>query len=78
MKRRVSIIIFLFISLFLIFAAAGSTIVYITKTGAKYHRDGCSSLRQSKIDITLAEAIRRGYEPCRICNPPILEKQENK
>ena len=45
-------------------------IVYITKTGKKYHRDGCSSLRSSKIPIKLEDAIKRGYEPCGRCNPP--------
>jgi len=29
--------------------ASGDRIVYITKTGKKYHRDGCSSLSRSKI-----------------------------
>ena len=30
--------------------------VYVTRTGAKYHRESCSSLRSSKIEMTLAEA----------------------
>jgi len=44
--------------------------VYITKTGEKYHNDGCSSLRKSKIPVTLTEAKSRGYEPCKLCKPP--------
>lgn len=44
--------------------------VYITKTGSKYHREGCSSLRSSSIPISLSEAKQRGYEPCKICKPP--------
>jgi len=44
--------------------------VYITKTGEKYHRLGCQYLRESCIAISLAEAIRRGYTPCKVCNPP--------
>ena len=43
--------------------------VYVTKTGKKYHRDGCSSLRRSKIPIALADAKLR-YGPCSRCNPP--------
>ena len=43
--------------------------VYVTKTGKKYHRGSCSSLRRSKIPISLAEAKRR-YSPCSRCNPP--------
>ncbi|MDD3719518.1 MAG: thermonuclease family protein [Actinomycetota bacterium] len=37
--------------------------VYITKTGEKYHSDGCQYLRQSKIPISLSDAKARGYEP---------------
>lgn len=43
--------------------------VYFTHTGKKYHRAGCSSLRGSKIPISLAEAKQR-YGPCGRCNPP--------
>lgn len=42
---------------------------YITKTGEKYHRDGCGSLSRSKIPISRADAIARGYTPCHNCNP---------
>ena len=44
--------------------------VYITRTGEKYHLDGCSSLSKSKIPVSLEEAKARGYEPCKRCNPP--------
>ena len=43
--------------------------VYITNTGSKYHRDTCRTLKNSKIPISLSEAVRN-YEPCGICNPP--------
>ncbi|MBS3908529.1 MAG: S-layer homology domain-containing protein [Actinobacteria bacterium] len=47
-----------------------STIVYITATGTKYHRDGCRYLVKSKIAITLGEAKSQGYGPCSVCDPP--------
>ena len=43
--------------------------VYITQTGKKYHRDGCSALRRSKKQIALTEAKQKGYGPCSRCNP---------
>jgi hypothetical protein len=46
-----------------------SQTVYITRTGEKYHRDGCRYLRQSKISISLDDA-RRSYGPCSVCSPP--------
>lgn len=45
------------------------TIVYITKTGAKYHKGNCSYLRKSKISIAKKEAIANGYGACSRCNP---------
>ena len=50
---------------------AAEAIAYsLTKTGAKYHRATCSSLRASKIPVTLKEAAAQ-YAPCRICRPPV-------
>ena len=43
--------------------------VYVTKTGKKYHSKNCSSLRRSKIAISLVEAKQK-YGPCSRCNPP--------
>jgi methylphosphotriester-DNA--protein-cysteine methyltransferase len=50
----------------------GDTLVYITKTGKKYHADGCRSLSKSRIPITLRDAVTRGYTPCSLCKPPAL------
>ena len=41
--------------------------VYITNTGSKYHRESCSSLRKSKIPISLKKAKSDGYGPCGRC-----------
>ena len=43
-------------------------IVYVTDTGSKYHRDGCSYLK-SKNAITKGKAINQGYTACSKCNP---------
>lgn len=51
-------------------AADGSTVVYVTKSGSKYHVDGCRHLQKSKIETTLAQAKADGYGPCGTCNPP--------
>lgn len=49
-----------------------SIIVYITRTGAKYHRGTCRYLSRSKIAISLQNAKSRGYTPCSVCKPPKL------
>ncbi|HHV98151.1 MAG TPA: MBL fold metallo-hydrolase [Clostridiaceae bacterium] len=41
--------------------------VYITKSGSKYHKDGCRYLSKSKIPISLSEALERNYTPCSVC-----------
>jgi hypothetical protein len=46
--------------------------VYITRTGDKYHRDGCRYLSRSKIPVSLKEAVGRGYGPCSVCKPPTI------
>ena len=48
---------------------ADTDTVYITKTGKRYHRAGCSSLRRSQIQISRKDAEARGYTPCRVCKP---------
>lgn len=53
-------------------ATSIDTTVYVTRTGAKYHRDGCRYLRQSKIAKPLTEAKKR-YDPCSVCKPPTTE-----
>lgn len=42
--------------------------VYVTRTGAKYHRGSCRYLRYSKIPISL-EAAKQSYGPCSVCRP---------
>ena len=44
-------------------------IVYIAKTGKKYHLENCRTLRGEKEAIDLNEAIKNGYEVCNVCKP---------
>ena len=53
-------------------AASGSTTVYITEYGERYHSYSCQYLRQSCIAISLSRAVERGYTRCSVCNPPYL------
>jgi hypothetical protein len=43
--------------------------VYITRTGKRYHRDGCRYLL-SRIPMSLRDAQAKGYTPCKVCRPP--------
>ena len=44
-----------------------SETVYITRTGSKYHRAGCSYLKSSCIPISKNDAIAAGYTACSRC-----------
>ena len=80
LKTRFVTIILSFVMLFgffvpstLAYAASGDTIVYKTKTGECYHKDGCSSLKKSKIEITLQEAVNSKLRACSKYKPPVLD-----
>lgn len=45
------------------------TTVYITRTGAKYHRESCRCLSNSKIKTSKKEAVKNGYGACKVCKP---------
>ncbi|MGA2915797.1 MAG: thermonuclease family protein [Sedimentisphaerales bacterium] len=44
-------------------------IVYVTKSGTKYHSLGCRFLGKSSIPMKLKEAKVK-YSPCSVCKPP--------
>ena len=46
-----------------------SKTVYITDTGAKYHRGSCRYLQYSKYKISLKNAKAQGYTACKVCKP---------
>jgi outer membrane biosynthesis protein TonB len=43
--------------------------VFVTRTGKKYHRNGCQYLSRSQIPMSKADAIAENYTPCSRCNP---------
>ena len=44
-------------------------VVYVTKTGRKYHRAGCRYLKYSSRAVSREEAEHWGLEPCKVCRP---------
>lgn len=49
------------------YAQTASDVVYVTKSGTKYHRSNCRSA-QNAIPINRSEAMQK-YGPCGICKP---------
>ena len=48
--------------------AASTDTVYVTRSGAKYHKDGCRHLT-NPIALSRSEAEARSYTPCAVCKP---------
>lgn len=73
MKRATSAVILCAVLLCLlpitVYADNRSATVYITNTGTKYHKSGCSYLKSSHA-VTLEYAITNGYSACSRCHPP--------
>lgn len=44
-----------------------TTTVYIGKTGTKYHKQSCSTLKGKGIPISIEEAREQGRQPCKVC-----------
>lgn len=44
-------------------------VVYITRTGIRFHEETCRYLRKSKLPTTIGEAEAKGYTPCKVCKP---------
>lgn len=44
--------------------------VVVTPRGKKYHDPTCRTVRGSYKTLTVAQARKRGYTPCKVCNPP--------
>jgi methylphosphotriester-DNA--protein-cysteine methyltransferase len=70
--KRLFVLVLAFMVVGAVFASDKDTVVYITKSGKKYHTASCSSLSKSKIQTSLGSAVSRGYGPCSRCNPPVL------
>jgi micrococcal nuclease len=58
-------------------SGSDTTTVFVTKTGKKYYRKDCRYLRYSRRPISLREAVSEGYEPCKVCQPPLLPKRSS-
>ncbi len=44
-------------------------VVYVTPTGSRYHRAGCSRLKDEAIPLLKDDAENAGYTPCNSCKP---------
>ncbi|MBR0076385.1 MAG: hypothetical protein IJP96_11595, partial [Synergistaceae bacterium] len=50
--------------------ANGQTLVTLTEQGKKYHYSWCHTVKNPIGEVTVTEALRLGYEACKVCSPP--------
>jgi len=55
---------------------SSETYVYVKEGGKKYHKKNCKVVPTGKKRITLSEAIKKGYTPCKVCKP--MDKGQSK
>ena len=51
--------------------ASDEPLVWIPKSGSKYHATSTCSGMKNPVQVTLSEARDGGYEPCKKCHPPV-------
>lgn len=61
------------VALFLLSSQLKAQTVYVTDNGKKYHAKNCDLVKTGKKGIELAEAKKKGYEPCKICKVEATE-----
>lgn len=66
-RKKIKFITTLLLLTLIAFSVYAAEIVYVTKTGKKYHKEYCKSLKKSKIPIELNQAKQKGYTPCKLC-----------
>ncbi|MBN7817791.1 hypothetical protein [Algoriphagus pacificus] len=64
----------LFTALFILIAQLQAQAVYITKTGAKYHKETCRYAKTGRA-ATLTEAKKKGLTACLVCNPSATDNK---
>jgi hypothetical protein len=63
-KRLLFLILFFIVPL----SASFSQTVFVTKSGKKYHTEECR-YSATAYPVSLSDAIKRGYAPCKVCKP---------
>ena len=70
--RKTAVILLLLSFLLCTAGAVGakdSSMVVITAKGKKYHRPDCHTLKKYVRTLTVEEAKKLGYKPCKVCKP---------
>lgn len=74
MKRKHFLTFILVLVLGFISNFAQAQTVYVTTSGKKYHMKNCTSVKEGKTGLDLAEAKKKGLTPCAVCQPDVKKE----
>ena len=67
MRRKLAAVVLVLFAL--LGTAWAADMVVITAKGKKYHRPNCHTVKQYVKELTVEEAQKLGYKPCKVCKP---------
>jgi NOL1/NOP2/fmu family ribosome biogenesis protein len=78
MKKPLRIACILALLLLAIIGRSSSQTAYLTDNGKKYHAKNCSLAKTGKSGMQLADAKKKGFEPCKNCKADAIKPKEKK
>jgi hypothetical protein len=74
MKKLFFLLAFIFSVIFVASSVCQTTkveqnLVWVSEKGEKYHLKSCRYVKSNFYSIDRDEAIKQGYEPCKVCKP---------
>lgn len=67
MKQKLAAVVLVLFAL--LGTAWAADMVVVTAKGKKYHRPDCRTVKQMVKELTVEEAQKLGYKPCKVCKP---------
>lgn len=64
------------LALFLSLGGLKAQTVYVTESGKKYHAKNCDIVKTGKKGMELAEAKKKGLEPCKSCKADAIQNEK--
>lgn len=78
MKKLIRIVLFIAFVVLAGISKSSAQTVYITDNGKKYHAKNCDIVKSGKKGIELADAKKKGLEPCKSCKVEAVKPTEKK
>lgn len=78
MKNLLRLIVLISLFSFGIAVKSQAQTVYVTENGKKYHAKNCDLAKTGKKGLTLEEAKKKGFTPCKNCKAEAIVNEPKK